>query len=67
MSLLCNDCIVQGKTHKIICERTGNPCAFTRFCAVSGKYYQTDRAARCKLRGAEDEKQNNEADALDRI
>lgn len=66
MALLCNDCIVEGKTHKIICERTGGPCAFMRFCQVSGKYYQTDKAARCKLKGAGDG-ENDEADAKPRI
>lgn len=67
MALLCNDCIVEGKTHKIICERTDKPCMFMRFCQVSGKYYQTDGAGRCKLKGAEDGKQDNETDAIDRV
>lgn len=56
MALLCNDCIVEGKTHKIICEHTGKPCAFMRFCQVSSKYYQTDRAANCKLKEKNDGK-----------
>lgn len=67
MALLCNDCIVEGKTHKIICEHTGKPCAFMRFCSVSRKYYQTDKAECCKLKGQEDGKQNDETDAIDRV
>lgn len=68
MALLCNDCRVEGKAKKILCRHTGAPCAFMRFCAVSGKYYQTDAAGRCKLKGAADGKQqNDEAGALDRI
>lgn len=51
MALICNDCIVQGKTCKIICEHDGTPCAFMRYCAVSRKYYQTDGAARCRKKG----------------
>lgn len=66
MALLCNDCIVQGKTHKIICEHTGGPCAFMRYCQVSGKYYQTDGACRCRLKGA-DNGENDEADAKHRV
>lgn len=56
MALLCNDCIVEGKTHKIICEHTGEPCLHVRYCAVSSKYYQTDAAARCKLKEKNDGK-----------
>lgn len=59
MAVLCNDCIVEGKTHKIICEHTKKPCAFMRYCAVSMKYYQTDNAARCKLRETDDGKQKD--------
>lgn len=66
MALLCNDCIVEGKTRRIICEHTGKPCAFMRFCQVSGKYYQTDKAACCKLKGDNDG-ENNAADAQHRI
>ena len=66
MALLCNDCVIEGKTHKIICEHTAKPCAFMRFCQVSGKYYQTDKAARCKLKGAGDG-ENDETDAKHRV
>lgn len=66
MALICNDCRVEGKARKIICKSTEAPCLFVRFCAVSGKYYQTDAAAKCKLRGENDGKKN-QADALDRI
>lgn len=66
MALLCNDCRVEGKTRKIICEHTGLPCAFMRFCQVSNKYYQTDAAGRCKLKGAEDG-ETDETDAQRRV
>ena len=66
MALLCKDCIVEGKTNKIICEHTVKPCAFMRFCQVSGKYYQTDKAARCKLKGAGNG-ENDETDAKHRV
>ena len=56
MALICNECRVEGKARKIICRHTDGPCAFVRFCAVSGKYYQTDRAAGCKLKGQDDGK-----------
>jgi len=55
--VLCDECTVVGKTRQIWCEITGNPCLHVRYCAVSMKYYQTDAAAKCKVRkqnGAED-------------
>lgn len=68
MALICNECRVTGKTRKIMCRNTGEPCFFMRFCAVSGKYYQTDAADKCKLKGKDNgEGQKNETDALDRI
>lgn len=68
MALICNECRVEGKTRKIMCKNTGEPCFFMRFCAVSGKYYQTDAAEKCKLKGKNDgEKQKHETDALDCI
>ena len=51
MALLCNDVRMEGR--KPICLRTGEPCAHLRYCAVSRKYYQTDNAARCRLREQE--------------
>lgn len=50
MALLCNDCTVVGKTRQIWCDITGEPCLHTRYCAVSGKYYQTDNAKKCKVK-----------------
>lgn len=50
MALHCNDATVVGKTKQIWCDHTGEPCLHTRFCAVSGKYYQTDAAKRCKVK-----------------
>ena len=50
MALICNDCTVEGKKKLIRCKHTGEPCVFIRYCSVSGKYYQTDAAARCKER-----------------
>lgn len=68
MALLCNDCRVEGKARKIICKYTALPCYFMRFCAVSGKYYQTDAAARCKVKGQKDgERKNDEAGAVNSI
>ena len=57
MALLCNECEVKGKTHQIWCKHTGEPCMHIRYCAVSSKYYQTDAAARCKLKERNDGKQ----------
>ena len=54
MALLCNDCRVETDRHKIICKHTDMPCLFLRFCQVSMKYYQTDVAAECGLKGAID-------------
>lgn len=51
MALICNDCECRGKNKQIWCKHTEEPCVFIRFCSVSGKYYQTDAAARCKLKG----------------
>lgn len=56
MALLCNECEVKGKTHQIWCKYTGEPCMHIRYCAVSSKYYQTDAAARCKLKERNDGK-----------
>lgn len=55
MALLCNNCDVKGKTHQIWCKHTGEPCMHVRYCAVGGKYYQTDAAAFCPLK----KEQNN--------
>lgn len=57
MALLCNECEVKGKTHQIWCKHTGEPCMHIRYCAVSSKYYQTDAAARCKLKEKKDGKE----------
>ncbi len=57
MALLCNECEVKGKTHQIWCKYTGEPCFHVRYCAVSSKYYQTDAAARCKLKEKNDGKE----------
>ena len=50
MALLCNDATVVGKTKQIWCDHTGQPCLYMRFCAISNKYYQTDKACKCKVR-----------------
>lgn len=50
MALLCEDAVLKGKTKKIWCEITDQPCAHVRYCATSMKYYQTDAAACCKLK-----------------
>lgn len=55
MALLCNECRVEGKNRKIICKHTAEPCLFVRFCQVSGKYYQTDAAKRCKRKDKNNE------------
>lgn len=54
MALLCNECTVTGRSHQIWCNKTGKPCLHVRYCAVSGKYYQTDAAAKCKARRESD-------------
>lgn len=59
MALLCNDCTVEGKKRSIRCKHTGEPCVFVRFCGVSGHYYQTDQAARCRMKGQANEKEQN--------
>lgn len=66
MALLCNDCTVVGKTKQIWCDITGEPCMHVRYCAVSNKYYQSDAAAKCKVR-AKHEQQRDEADAINRV
>lgn len=51
MALVCNEGELRGKKPKQIwCKLTGTPCMHVRYCAVSMKYYQTDDAARCKVR-----------------
>ena len=57
MALVCDRATVRGKQRQIWCGLLDKPCGFVRFCAVSGKYYQTDRAKDCKARG-KDERQN---------
>lgn len=60
MAMLCNDCELKGKRVKQIwCKITGEPCMHVRYCAVSMKYYQTDAAAKCKVRAKDNERQNN--------
>ena len=56
MALICNDCVVVGKNKKIMCEHTDEPCMFMRFCAVSGKYYQSDKAKKCKVKEKSNER-----------
>ena len=51
MAMVCNDCTVEGKKKTIRCKHTDEPCYFVRYCEVSGHYYQTDAAARCKMKG----------------
>lgn len=55
MALHCNECRVEGKSRKIICNYTGEPCFFMRYCAVSSKYYQTDAAKRCRRKEKKNE------------
>ena len=52
MAMICNECELRGnrKPRKIWCKLVDQPCLFVRFCAVSSKYYQTDEAAKCKVR-----------------
>lgn len=53
MALLCEEVELRGKKPvQIWCKHTGQPCAYLRYCAVSRKYYQTDKAKDCKLREA---------------
>jgi len=56
MALHCNDATVIGKTKQIWCDHTGEPCLHVRYCAVSGKYYQTDAAMCCKVKEKSDGK-----------
>lgn len=49
MALLCNDVEMRGK--QIWCIHTGEPCVFVRYCANGGRYYQTDQAKACKMKG----------------
>lgn len=49
MGLLCNDIRMDGR--RIICLHTDEPCIFLRYCATSRKYYQTDRAKDCRVKG----------------
>ena len=51
MALLCNDCECKGKRKEIWCKHTDEMCMFIRYCSVSGKFYQTDRAKDCKMKG----------------
>lgn len=49
MTLLCDLAELRGKKPaQIWCKVTGMPCAHTRYCAVSMKYYQTDAAMKCR-------------------
>ena len=57
MALLCNDVEIKGKRKEIWCKHTGDICCFIRYCGVSGKFYQTDRAKTCKMRGKKDGEQ----------
>ena len=57
MALLCNDCNIRGKRREIWCNHTDDLCVFVRYCGVSGKFYQTDGAAKCKMKGQKDEGQ----------
>lgn len=52
MALLCNE--VKMKENRIWCKVSDMPCAFVRYCGISNKYYQTDNALKCKLKGAKD-------------
>lgn len=68
MALLCNDCEIRGGRKEIWCKHTETPCVFIRFCRTKGRYYQTDGAAHCKMKGKGNgkDKTRNEADASDR-
>lgn len=69
MGMLCNECEVTGKKRAIKCNHTKEPCVFIRYCHVSGKYYQTDGAATCRLKGKSngENKERDAADTSDRI
>lgn len=56
MATLCNDCECRGKKRELWCKHTGEICMFLKYCGVSGHYYQTDAAARCKLKGKDNGK-----------
>lgn len=63
MALICNDVEMRGrKPARIWCTRTGQPCMFVRYCAVSMKYYQTDDAKRCKARECDGKETGRNAD-----
>lgn len=51
MALLCNDVRMEGR--RPICLHTDLPCIWLRFCKVSGKYYQSDKAKECRIRKEE--------------
>lgn len=69
MALLCNECEVTGKKRAIKCKHTEEPCLFIRYCHVSGKYYQTDGAAKCKMKGQSNGKdqRRDETDTSNRV
>ena len=50
MATLCNLCKAEGKSRKLICTETNEPCMFMRYCSCNGRYHQTDAAAFCKLK-----------------
>ena len=54
MALLCNDVEIKGKRKEIWCKHTGAPCVFIRYCSLNGRFYHTDAAKTCKMRGKND-------------
>ena len=61
--LVCNKGEMRGRKPKQIwCSVTELPCGYTRYCAVSMKYYQTDDAIRCKARTCDGKETGRNAD-----
>lgn len=49
--LICDKAYVEGKKpQKIFCKLTENICVHVRYCGLSMKYYQTDKAKDCVMR-----------------
>lgn len=56
MALLCNECEIKGKRKELWCKNTGDPCIFVRYCSLNGRFYHSDAAKTCKLKGGDNGK-----------
>lgn len=65
--LICEKAFMRGR--HIMCRVSGNRCAHVKLCQLTGKFRQTDSAAKCPGREADENTNSNSlhADSSDNI